>query len=153
MSEATAEALPSANGGDAGELRARLDRSRTALLEMLANLTERDFASEIEDGRSVLDLLASLAPAERVSAASALPGGTEAAHEASARRRGGAMLPPQVIHDLSGARRRTLIALDRIEAAGGVEDDSLEEFRAIAEREEQAAAAIRAHFDEPQGGA
>ena len=120
---------------------------------MLANLTERDFASEIEDGRSVLELLAALAPAERVSAASALPGGAEPEDEASPRRRRDAMLPPQVVHDLSGARRRTLIALDAIEAAGGVGDDALAAFRAIAEREEQAAAAIRAHFDEPQRGA
>ena len=153
MSDKAPEATQSASSGDAVELRARLDRSRATLLDMLGNLTERDFASEIEDGRSVLDLLASLAPAERVSAASALPGGAEAAHEAGARRRGGAMLPPQVIHDLSGARRRTLIALDRIEAAGGMEDGSLAEFRAIAEREEQTAEAIRAAFADRQGGA
>ncbi len=145
--------MQAANGGGAGELRARLDRSRAALLEMLANLTERDFASEIEEGRSVLELLAALAPAERVSAASALPGGAEPADEASPRRRRDAMLPPQVVHDLSGARRRTLIALDAIEAAGGVGDDALAAFRTIAEREEQAAAAIRARFAERQGDA
>ncbi|MYE45500.1 MAG: hypothetical protein F4X25_01880, partial [Chloroflexi bacterium] len=45
-------------------LRDRLERSRAALLETLATLTESDFASEIEEGRSVLDLLAELAPAE-----------------------------------------------------------------------------------------
>ena len=153
MSEAGTEAMQPANGGGAGELRARLDRSRAALLEMLANLTERDFASEIEEGRSVLELLAALAPAERVSAASALPGGAEPEDEASPRRRRDAMLPPQVVHDLSGARRRTLIALDAIEAAGGVGDDALAAFRTIAEREEQAAAAIRVRFAEPRGGA
>ena len=153
MSDEAPEATQSASGGDAGELRARLDRSRAALLEMLGNLTERDFASEIEDGRSVLDLLAALAPAERVSAVSALPGGAEPGEEASARRRRDAMLPPQVVHDLSGARRQTLIALDAIEVADGSEGDPLAELRTIAEREEQAAEAIRARFSERQGGA
>ena len=153
MSDKAPEATQSASGGDAGELRARLDRSRATLLEMLGNLTERDFASEIEEGRSVLDLLAALAPAERVSAVSALPGGAEPGEEASARRRRDAMLPPQVVHDLSGARRQTLIALDAIEAAGGREGDPLAELRTIAEREEQAAEAIRARFGERQGGA
>ena len=153
MTEAAGEARQYANGGATEELRARLERSRAALLEMLANLTERDFASEIEDGRSVIDLLAALAPAERVSAASALPGGAAAAAEAGAGRRRDAMLPPQVVHDLSGARRQTLIALGAVEAAGGEEGDPLAEFRAIAEREERTAEAIRARFGEHQGGA
>ena len=151
MSDAVPEATQSASGGDAGELRARLDRSRAALLELLANLTERDFASEIEDGRSVLDLLAALAPAERASAAAAAPGGAEPARDASARRRRDAMLPPQVVHDLSGARRQTLIAVAAIEAAGGDTGDALAELRAIAEREEQTAETIRARFGEHKG--
>ncbi len=152
MSEAAAGATQSGTGDGAEELRARLDRSRAALLNVLANLTERDFASEIEDGRSVLDLLAALAPAERASAAAALPDGAAPGGKERARRRGDAMLPPQVVHDLSGARRRTLLALDAIEAAGSTAGDPLAELRAIAEREEQAAAAIGARFGEREGG-
>ena len=66
-------------------LRERLERSRAALLEALATLTERDFASEMEDGRSVLDLLAELAPAELADAAAAT--GTSGGGEAAAGRR------------------------------------------------------------------
>ena len=51
-----------------------------------------------------------------------------------------------MVHDLAGARRRTLLALDAIEAAGDAEGDPLATLRAVAEREEQAAAAIRARF-------
>ncbi|MYA20869.1 MAG: hypothetical protein F4Z25_11625 [Chloroflexi bacterium] len=120
-------------------LRARLERSRAALLETLSTLTESDFASEIEAGRSVLDLLAELAPAELAAA-------TDAGEEAAARSRRDAMLAPQMVHDLAGARRRTLLALDAIEEGGSAESEAPPELRAVAEREEQAAAAIRARF-------
>ena len=126
-------------------LRERLERSRAALLEALASLTERDFASEIEDGRSVLDLLAELAPAELADAAAAA-GTSGVGDEAAAGRRRDAMMAPQMVHDLAGARRRTLLALDAIEAAGGGEGDPLAALRAVAGREEQAADAIRARF-------
>ena len=122
-------------------LRDRLERSRAALLETLATLTESDFASEIEEGRSVLDLLAELAPAELAAA-------TDAGEEAAARGRRDAMLAPQMVHDLAGARRRTLLALDAIEEGGSAESEAPPELRAVAEREEQAAAAIRARFGE-----
>lgn len=124
----------------AAALRDRLEHSRAALLETLANLTERDFASELEDGRSVLDLLAELAPAELAAA-----GGGDAA---VAREPRDAMLAPQIVHDLAGARRRTLLALDAIEAGDGSEGDPLASLRAVADREERAAAAIRARFQE-----
>ncbi len=127
-------------------LRERLERSRATLLEALASLTERDFASEIEDGRSVLDLLAELAPAELADAAAAAAGTAGVRDVAVAGRRRDAMMAPQMVHDLAGARRRTLLALAAIEAAGGGEDDPLAALRAVAEREEQAAAAIRARF-------
>ncbi|MYI82380.1 MAG: hypothetical protein F4056_03410 [Chloroflexi bacterium] len=68
MSEQTEEAMQ-ARDDRVAALRERLDRSRAALLEALASLTERDFASEIEEGRSVLDLLGELAPAELADAA------------------------------------------------------------------------------------
>ncbi len=122
-------------------LRDRLERSRAALLETLATLTESDFASEIEEGRSVLDLLAELAPAE-------LAASTDAREEAAARGRRDAMLAPQMVHDLAGVRRRTLLALDAIEEGGSAESEAPPELRAVAEREEQAAAAIRARFGE-----
>jgi len=126
-------------------LRERLERSRAALLEALASLTERDFASEIEDGRSVLDLLAELAPAELADAA-ATAGSSGVGGEAAGGRRRDAMMAPQMVHDLAGARRRTLLALAAIEAAGGGDSDPLAALSAVAEREEQAAAAIRARF-------
>lgn len=144
MSEQAEEAMQPRDERVAA-LRERLERSRAALLEALASLTERDFASEIEDGRSVLDLLAELAPAELADAAAAA-GTTGVRDEAVAGRRRDAMMAPQLVHDLAGARRRTLLALAAIEAAGGGEGDPLAALRAVAEREEQAAAAIRARF-------
>lgn len=141
MSEQAEEAMTPRDERVAA-LRERLERSRSALLEALASLTERDFASEIEDGRSVLDLLAELAPAELADAAAA----AGASDEAAAGRRRDAMMAPQLVHDLAGARRRTLLALAAIEAAGGGEADPLAALHAVAEREEQAADAIRARF-------
>lgn len=143
MSEQAEEAMQPRDERVA-ELRERLERSRAALLEALASLTERDFASEIEDGRSVLDLLAELAPAELADAAAAA--GTSGIGGEAAGRRRDAMMAPQLVHDLAGARRRTLLALAAIEAAGGGEGDPLAALHAVAEREEQAAAAIRARF-------
>lgn len=144
MSEQAEEAMTSRDDRVAA-LRERLERSRAALLEALESLTERDFASEIEEGRSVLDLLAELAPAELADAAAAA-GASGGRDEAAAARRRDAMMAPQMVHDLAGARRRTLLALDAIEAAGGGEGDPPAALRAVAEREEQAAAAIRARF-------
>ncbi len=139
---------PSAGG--AAALRERLAQSRAALLEALANLTERDFASELEDGRSVLGLLAALAPAE-LDAAATVSGG---AGGGAARNRREAMMAPQIMHDLAGARRRTLLALETAGAGGSGEGDPLAALRAVAEREEQAAAAIRARFGATaEGGA
>ena len=125
------------------DLRARLERSRAQLLEALAQLTEQDFASEIEEGRSVLDLLADLAPAERSAAAQAraaagLP--ARATPPAATRR---SLLAPQVIHDLAGARHETLLALAELEQAAGPVPAALP---AVAAREEQAGAAILEWF-------
>ena len=145
MSEQAEEAMPSHDDPIAA-LRERLERSRAALLEALASLTERDFASEIEEGRSVLDLLGELAPAELADAAAAAAGTAGGGDEAAAGRRRDAMMAPQLVHELAGARRRTLLALDAIEAAGAGDGDPLAALSAVAEREEQAAAAIRARF-------
>ena len=128
---------------DAAALRERLRRSRAGLLEALGRLTEQDFASADGDGRSVLGLLADLAPAERADAARAIAGGgaggagAPPGPPAAAR---GALLAPQAIHDLAGARRGTLRALAALEEAGR----SAAALEAIAEREERAAAAVRA---------
>ena len=144
MSKQPEEAMPS-RADNVAALRERLERSRSALLEALASLTERDFASEIEEGRSVLDLLAELAPAELADAAAAA-GASGVRDTAAAGRRRDSMMAPQLVHDLAGARRRTLLALAAIEAAGDAEGGPPTALRAVAEREEQAAAAIRARF-------
>ena len=151
MSEQPKEAMPS-RADNVAALRERLERSRSALLEALASLTERDFASELEEGRSVLDLLAELAPAELADAAAAA-GASGDRDAAAAGRRRDSMMAPQLVHDLAGARRRTLLALAAIEAAGGAEGDPPAALRAVAEREEQAAAAIRARFGDGSGDA
>lgn len=150
MSEQTEDATQ-ARDDRVAALRERLERSRAALLEALASLTERDFASEIEEGRSVLDLLGELAPAELADAAAVAAHTSGVRDEAVARPRRDAMMAPQMVHDLAGARRRTLLALDAIEAAGDDSGDPLAALNAVAEREEQAAAAIRARFGDGSG--
>ena len=131
---------PSVSGtpeaGEIAALRARLEQSRTRLLEALARLTEQDFASEIEAGRSILHLLAALAPAERAAARAAReaaglpprPGPSPSAGRSSE-------LAPQAIHDLAGARHETLLALDSMGPAA----PELDQLHAVAEREERAA--------------
>ena len=125
---------------DAAVLRERLRRSRAGLLEALGRLTEQDFAGAAGDGRSVLELIADLAPAERADAARALAGGGagDAPVAAGGARR--ALIAAQAIHDLAGARRGTLRALAALEEAGR----PASALEAIAEREERSAAAIRA---------
>ena len=127
-------------------VRTRLERSRAKLLEALARLTEQDFASEIEQGRSVMQLLAALAPAERAATAAAreaagLPPRPGPSHGAARR----SELAPQVIHDLAGARHETLLTLGSIGPAG----PQLDELHGVAEREEAAAERIRSRFHAP----
>ena len=114
---------------DAGELHERLERSRAALLEALARLTEQDFASEIDVGLTVVGLLTSLAAEER--AATAPPELAQVTR---------ASLAPQAVHQLAGSRHLTMRAL----LGGG----DLEKIAAVAEREEAAALRIRARFEE-----
>lgn len=97
------------------ELRQALAGARAALLEAMSGLTERDFAQEI-DGATLTRWLAALAPAERDAVRRTrhalgleervLPTGREAAR----------VLPPQVVHDLAGARYETLLVLEAIAA-------------------------------------
>ena len=126
---------------DAAALRDRLEASRASLLDAIARLTEQDFASEVSDGQSVVGILAELAAGEREAVAAVggeavvLPG-----------RESTASLAPQAIHDLAGSRFETLRVLDTIERATEPDAAALAAVTATAEREEAAAARIRARF-------
>ena len=122
-------------------LRARLEASRTSLLDAIARLTEQDFATDLGDGQSVVALLAALAADEREAAAAVggeavvLPG-----------RESTASLAPQAVHDLAGARFETLRVLDAVEGSAEPDDTALAAISATAEREEAAAGRIRERF-------
>ena len=126
---------------DAAALRDRLEASRASLLDAIARLTEQDFASKVSDGQSVVDILAELAAGEREAVAAiggeavVLPG-----------RESTASLAPQAIHDLAGSRFETLRVLVAIERATEPDAAALAAVTATAEREEAAAARIRARF-------
>lgn len=131
----------------AHELRQQLEASREALLRALTGLTERDFASQLEGGESVLEALAALARAERATVEEAramLAGKVEESQPASSRRRA---LPPQVIHDLAGARHTTMTFLEGLDGTGLAA--VAERLAAIAEREVAAARRIEGR---PAGG-
>lgn len=127
-------------------LLARLGASRAALLAALEGLTDREFGTEIEPGLTVIAALARLAPAEReaVDAARAAAGLPPRPRPIAA----GALLtravPPQVIHDLAGARHETLTFLARLSApsAPGRHEAALGLLDAVAAREEAAARRI-----------
>lgn len=96
------------------ELHRRLDAARAALLESLADATERDFATDLGPGpggagETVVQLLARVAAEERARAA-------EAAGEVETPRRVERPMPPQAIHALAGARYRTRRYLDAPDA-------------------------------------
>ena len=126
---------------DPAALRDRLEASRASLLDAIARLTEQDFASEVSDGQSVVGILAELAAGEREAVAAiggeavVLPG-----------RESTASLAPQAIHDLAGSRFETLRVLVAIERATEPDAAALAAVTATAEREEAAAARIRARF-------
>ncbi len=114
-------------------LRARLEASRAALLAALEGVTERDFATNLGDGVTVVRLLARLAAEERADAAR-LRG--EASEVAVPER----PLPPQVVHALAGARYQALQALD----LPGLGADAAEALVAgIETREAEAAERVR----------
>lgn len=91
------------------DLAARLEVARRALLGALEGLTERDFATDLGGGETVVRLLASLAAAEHQAVVTA--GGTS-----PQRRPAEKPLPPQVVHDLAGARYRILRCVDADDA-------------------------------------
>lgn len=110
-------------------LRERLEASRAALLAALEGVTERDFATNLGDGVTVVRLLARLAAEERADAAR-LRG--EPAEVVVPER----PLPPQVVHALAGARYQALQALD----LPGLEAEAAEALVAGIEAREAAAA-------------
>ena len=91
----------------------RLERSRAALLHALAERTEQDFARVLdpEDGETLGRALAALARAERADLA------TARSEETPQRELPEKPLPPQVTHDLAGARHQTLVQLEALDPA------------------------------------
>lgn len=103
--------------GALAELTASLDAGRAALLAALGALGERDFALELAPGETVIAALAALAPAERSAVAEArvaagLPPRPLASNPGPRAR----PTPPQVVHDLAGARHETLRLLTELAA-------------------------------------
>jgi hypothetical protein len=97
---------------------ARLERSRAQLLEALTERTEGDFARSLggDFGEETLgQALAALAQAERANVAAAR------AQTLPDRELPERPLPPQVTHDLAGARHQTLTALAHLEDGDTVE--------------------------------
>lgn len=114
-------------------LQARLDASRAALLAALADVTDRDFATDL-GGETVVQLLARLATEENQAA-------NEALGETSATRSVERPMPPQVVHALAGARYRTSRYLESGDADA---DISAALVAAFEEREREAARRIEA---------
>lgn len=99
------------------DLRARLDASRAALLDAVRGLTERDFAASLGD-ETVVDALAVLAREEREAVRLArAAAGAETRPLPVGGRGAGRPLPPQVVHDLAGARYETELLLDWLATA------------------------------------
>jgi hypothetical protein len=126
------------------QLATRLAAAREALLAALRGLAERDFAAELEPGRSIVAALAQLAPAERAAVAVARAASGLAprplATPAGPRAR---PTPPLVVHDLAGARHETLLLIDALAVAGDAPSDELAAaLTAVTEREQALAERI-----------
>jgi hypothetical protein len=95
------------------DLRARLEASRAALLEAVRGLTERDFAAPLAEDETVVDALAALARGEREAVhAARVAAGAPPRPLPAGKAVAGRPLPPQVVHDLAGARYETELLLD-----------------------------------------
>lgn len=114
-------------------LRERLDASRAALLAALEGVTERDFAADA-GGETVVRLLGQLAAEER---RSVLEARGQPAPEVNVPQR---PLPPQVVHDLAGARYQTARYLEEPEAGREVAERLV---AALEAREAETALRIR----------
>jgi hypothetical protein len=120
----------------------RLERSRAQLLQALTERTEADFARALggDFGESTLGQgLAALAQAERADVA------TARGQSVSERQMSEQPLPPQVTHDLAGARHQTLTALAQLEDG----DSTKFLVEAITEREAALIAQIDAILGSP----
>lgn len=115
------------------ELHARLDAARATLLDALADVTEREFATDL-GGVTVVQLLVQVAGEERTAAA-------RAAGDDYAPRTVAKPMPPQAVHALAGARHRTRRYLDSAEADASTARALVE---AAEQREAEAAARIAA---------
>jgi len=132
-------------------LRQRLEQSRAELIAALQGVTERDFATEIGDGVTVVARLAMLAPAEREAVRDArravgAPDRPLPSAGASASTR---VTPPQVVHDLAGARYETLLFLDELRSMETAPSPAVltqveAALAAICDREGDVAAQVRA---------
>lgn len=124
------------------DLRAGLDASRTALLEAVRALTERDFAAPLSEDETVVDALAALARGEReaVHAARAAAGAPPRPLPAG-KAVAGRPLPPQVVHDLAGARYETELLLDWLAEAVTVPSEAVRSALGGIEARESAVAA------------
>ncbi|MFA7297638.1 MAG: hypothetical protein WC211_10730 [Dehalococcoidia bacterium] len=132
------------------DLRARLDASRATLLEAVRGLTERDFSADLGAGETVVDALAALARAEREAvhtarAAAGAPPRPLPAGKAVA----GRPLPPQVVHDLAGARYETELLLDWLAEAAAAPSEAVRSALDGIEAGETAAAARIAGRERP----
>ncbi|RLT44130.1 MAG: hypothetical protein DWI58_01585 [Chloroflexi bacterium] len=132
------------------DIRTLLDASRLALLHAIEGLTDREFASDVAPGLTVLGALAGLAPVEReaVERARATAGLAARPRPAAAGPVLTRTVPPQVIHDLAGARHETLTFLDQLPVGplpAAIGDDAPEALLlAIAQREHAVALQVAA---------
>jgi len=126
---------------DASALVTRLERSRAALLEALTERTEADFTRPLggdHDDEPLGRALAVLARAERADLAAAR---SQPPPEGKLPER---PLPPQVTHDLAGARHQTLTHLP------GLDGEAAEALvTCIVEREAALVSAIGAILGSP----
>ncbi len=107
-------------------LRRRLDETRKQLLDALTGLTEEQMYRQVEPGEwSIAEVLAHLPVAERHTRSQAEAIQQETAVEIASlslpeqqqsAARAQEMVPPQIIHDMTGARWQTLKFLDSLTA-------------------------------------
>ena len=136
---------------DTDEFRATLEASRQALLAALEGLGDRDFTTTLPDGTTIIGLLAALAAQEReaVRLAREAVGAEARPLPTTGGPRLSRAIPPQVVHDLAGARHETMLLIDAQRAALVRDASSGEAAQAllvaVVEREWDAARQIAAH--------
>ncbi len=130
------------------ELRAAIEVSRAALIRAIQSLSERDFAAELAPSEPIVLVLAALAPAEREAVNRAREAVGAVTRLLSSERGSRTWpVPPQVIHDLSGARHETLSFLDSLDGGtflSGAKQAALDALQDVSAREMAAAVRIEA---------